>query len=325
MEILEAYDLTGSYRAAAELAGVDHHTVKRYVELRGQGGDPTKRQQRPKMIDEFMSKIEELIERSGGRIGADRVHEKITAMGFTGTGRTTRRAVAAAKASYQAGHRRVFRPWIPEPGLWIQWDVRHEVLCFEGGARPSRSSCRSRGLEAEGSLNREVPGRAESSPANDGTGRYYQTARARQARRIGTTRVNQWLTSRKEAHRLQPGGYGPGCSTRRLVSYVSTTSASDVLADAEGHGEGLRRNRGEAAGRKLGAAPADRSTVNMGTASRLPNHPRHQRGWGQTHRRLTAVERGGAFVVVRGRESRPHGEGRQRVRSKRTGRAGGRW
>ncbi|MET8773354.1 IS21 family transposase, partial [Streptomyces sp. NPDC004658] len=122
MEILEAYDLTGSYRAAAELAGVDHHTVKRYVELRGQGGDPTRRQQRPKMIDDYLPKIEELIERSGGRIGADRVHEKITAMGFTGTDRTTRRAVAAAKASYQAGHRRVFRPWIPEPGLWIQWD-----------------------------------------------------------------------------------------------------------------------------------------------------------------------------------------------------------
>ncbi|MDT0354011.1 hypothetical protein RM445_31500, partial [Pseudonocardia sp. DSM 45834] len=31
VEILEAYDLTGSYRAAAELAGCDHHTVARYV------------------------------------------------------------------------------------------------------------------------------------------------------------------------------------------------------------------------------------------------------------------------------------------------------
>ncbi len=36
--------------------------------------------------------------------------------------------------------------------VWIQQYVRHEALCFEGGARPSRSSCRSRGLEAEGSL-----------------------------------------------------------------------------------------------------------------------------------------------------------------------------
>jgi len=37
MEILEAYDLTGSYRAAAKLVGCDHHTVRRYVELRAQG------------------------------------------------------------------------------------------------------------------------------------------------------------------------------------------------------------------------------------------------------------------------------------------------
>jgi transposase len=122
MEILEAFDLTGSYRAAAELAGCDHHTVRRYVQLRGRGTDPTRRQRRPKMIDAYLPKIEELVERSGGRIGADMVHDKIVAMGFTGTDRTTRRAVAAVKASYRAGHRRVFRPWIPEPGLWLQWD-----------------------------------------------------------------------------------------------------------------------------------------------------------------------------------------------------------
>ena len=30
MEILEAYDLVGTYRGAAELAGCDHHTVKHY-------------------------------------------------------------------------------------------------------------------------------------------------------------------------------------------------------------------------------------------------------------------------------------------------------
>lgn len=53
-------------------------------------------------------------------------------MGFDGTDRTTRRAVAAAKESFRAGHRRVHRPWIPEPGLWLQWDVRHEAPCFRG-------------------------------------------------------------------------------------------------------------------------------------------------------------------------------------------------
>src|SRR5579875_2349981 len=43
-------------------------------------------------------------------------------MGFTGDERTTRRAVADAKARYRAGHRRTYRPWVPEPGMWAQFD-----------------------------------------------------------------------------------------------------------------------------------------------------------------------------------------------------------
>jgi transposase len=125
MEILAAYDLTGSYRKAAELAGCDHHTVHRYVQLRGTGVDPAARTPRSKMLDAFMPKIEELVEASRGKIGADQVHKKLVAMGYGGTDRTTRRAVAAAKESYRAGHRRVHRPWVVEPGLWMQWDWGH--------------------------------------------------------------------------------------------------------------------------------------------------------------------------------------------------------
>lgn len=122
MEPLEAYDLTGSYRKAAELSGCDHHTVRRYVQLGGQGVDPTERAVRSKLIDDFLPKAEELVERARGRGGADAVHKKIVAMGFTGTDRTNRWAVAAVKESYRAGNRRVFQPWIPEPAMWLQWD-----------------------------------------------------------------------------------------------------------------------------------------------------------------------------------------------------------
>ncbi|WP_431883444.1 IS21 family transposase [Micromonospora gifhornensis] len=122
VEILEAYDLTGSYRAAAELAGCDHHTVARYVKLREAGQSPETKTHRARPIDEYVAKIEELVARSGGRVRADVVHRRITAMGFTGGERTTRRAVAEVKARFQAGRRRVFRPWIPEPGLWLQFD-----------------------------------------------------------------------------------------------------------------------------------------------------------------------------------------------------------
>jgi transposase len=122
VDILEAYDLTGSYRAAAELAGCDHHTVARYVKLRETGESPEARTHRARPIEEYLAKIEELVVRSGGRVRADVVHRRIAAMGFVGGERTTRRAVAEVKARFQAGRRRVFRPWIPEPGLWLQFD-----------------------------------------------------------------------------------------------------------------------------------------------------------------------------------------------------------
>jgi hypothetical protein len=57
MQILEAYDLTGSYRDAAELVGCSHHTVARYVRAREQGRLTLGRaERRPMLIDEFLSK-----------------------------------------------------------------------------------------------------------------------------------------------------------------------------------------------------------------------------------------------------------------------------
>jgi tRNA-dihydrouridine synthase len=106
MEILEAYDLTGSYRAAAELAGCDHHTVARYVALRAAGEAPVAREHRLRPIDEYVPKIEELVVRSNGKVRADVVHRRITAMGFNGSERTTRRVVAQVKQRLRAGQGR---------------------------------------------------------------------------------------------------------------------------------------------------------------------------------------------------------------------------
>jgi transposase len=125
MEILEAYDLTRCAHSAGQLAGCDPKTVKRYVTLRENGGgDPLAltTTPRPKLIDPFLPKVEELVDQSRSRIRADKVHERLVAMGFTGTERTTRRAVHAAKLAWRAGRRRSFRPWVPEPGLWLQFD-----------------------------------------------------------------------------------------------------------------------------------------------------------------------------------------------------------
>lgn len=123
MEILEAFDLTGSLRAAAELAGCDHKTVAHWVrarELAG-GGLPFSVRPRPR-VDPFTAKIEEWVARSHGKIRADKAHERLVAMGYVGAERTTRRAVAEAKRRWRIDHGRRTRPWVTEPGLWLQWD-----------------------------------------------------------------------------------------------------------------------------------------------------------------------------------------------------------
>ena len=81
------------------------------------------------------------------RIRADVAHQRLLAMGYLGSERTTRRAVAAAKRRWRAEHGRRFRPWMTERGLWMQWDYgdgpkvagRSTVLVVIGP--PRRSSC----------------------------------------------------------------------------------------------------------------------------------------------------------------------------------------
>src|SRR6185437_14994754 len=80
MEILEAFDLTGSLRDAAELAGCSHHTVGRYVAAREAGGLCDRPAARPQLIDEFLSKVEEWMEHSKGKIRADKANEKLLAL-----------------------------------------------------------------------------------------------------------------------------------------------------------------------------------------------------------------------------------------------------
>jgi len=92
----------------------------------------------------------------------------------------------------------------------------------------------------------------------------------------------------------------------------------------KGHGECLRRNRGEAVGEKLDTAPVKRHTLNMGTISAPPSPPLCQSGDGQARCRLMTPRWDGGSVVVRGWESQPHGEGTQQDRSAVSGMPGGR-
>jgi len=77
---------------------------------------------RDQLIDPHLAKLEEWMEQSQGKIRADVAHDKLCAMGYAGSERTTRRAVAAAREAFKKGSRRIYRPWTVEPGLWFQWD-----------------------------------------------------------------------------------------------------------------------------------------------------------------------------------------------------------
>ena len=83
---------------------------------------PVVERARPAMEVVFAAKIDELVDRSHGKIRADRAHAELVALGYQGSPRTTRRWVAECKRRWRQKHGRRTRPWIPEPGLWMQWD-----------------------------------------------------------------------------------------------------------------------------------------------------------------------------------------------------------
>lgn len=138
--------------------------------------------------------------------------------------------------------------------------------------------------------------------------------RVRRTRREGVTRVNQWLNLRNRETGSNLADVGRAAVHAERI-HGEATSVAAIDAVAGGREESLRRTRGDAAGAELDTAPADRRTVNMGTLPCPPYPGCCQQPGGQGHRRLMGAAGGGAAVVVRGRESRPHGKGRQRVRN----------
>ena len=92
-----------------------------------------------------------------------------------------------------------------------------------------------------------------------------------------------------------------------------------------GHGESLRRNRGDAAGAKLGAKLIDRFAVNTGT---IPHRSRDLEAIEVGGIDASSVEGagwGGGPVVVGAGERPAQGEGGQQVGSEGVGMPGGRW
>jgi len=202
--------------------------------------------------------------------------------------------------------------------------VRREALRFFGRrCKTSAAGLSQQSGEAEGSLTREVPGGVGAALTK--SGRVGTTGRPGPGEQDGKVqrRVNQAIESPQGLSQLKPGGYGLVSSA--CTSEGRSNSIEGYGSQNGGQREGLRRTCGEAAGEKLGASPVDRSEANTGTVWPRPSMPTDEWDGGQAHRRLMGSRQGGAAVVVRGRESRLHGEGRQRVRSRAAGMPGVRW
>lgn len=122
MEILEAFDLLGSYRAAVNLIGCSPNTVRRYVLARESGVPVAQRAVWQRLIDGFEDKVWELVDRCGGKIRAGRVHRVLVGLGYVGSERTTCNVVRQVKMQWQAASARVHRPWVASAGQWMQYD-----------------------------------------------------------------------------------------------------------------------------------------------------------------------------------------------------------
>jgi hypothetical protein len=153
--------------------------------------------------------------------------------------------------------------------------VRHEALFDRAGWEALPMTCRSRLFEAEGSLALEAQswvGAALTKPGRAGT-----------ARRLGLGERDGEVygkgTSYGTPFRVRTGSNLVDVGRAAVHALVWGRLLDRFKVDRSGgHGECLRRSRGEAAGEQLGADPVERSMVNVGTTVGSPSCPVSQAG-----------------------------------------------
>ncbi|MFL4901696.1 group II intron maturase-specific domain-containing protein [Streptomyces sp. MMS24-I2-30] len=169
--------------------------------------------------------------------------------------------------------------------------------------------CRSRLVGAERSPTRKTPGKAGSSADDAGTAWSCQTGRVRRARSEGI----------REESAVKPRKRGTGSNVvdmGRVAVHSLLAGWADTVADLAcrwgGHGESLRRNRGDAAGAKLDAGLIDRFTVNTGT---IPYCSRCLDFLGFHHRKMESWKWRGRFYLQRWPSARAMRVLRDKVRA----------
>jgi transposase len=106
--------------------------------------------------------------------------------------------------------RKPFPDWVEyRPGsIWIYDIERHEAPATERRCKTFSARLSQQPGEAGGSPTWETPGRAASSPDNDGTRRHDRTARVRLARREGVREEPAAERLSRADRQLQPGRCG---------------------------------------------------------------------------------------------------------------------
>jgi retron-type reverse transcriptase len=202
--------------------------------------------------------------------------------------------------------------------------VRHEALCDR--------------VEMEGLHPRPVAaGRVKLGAVRGGRCRRgwkaapTTTGRAGIVRRLGSGKQGERVYERNQRWTLRKRRAGSNLTDRgRSAAHVfhrltwGTTPGLDEVAGREVMPKACGVGMARLPGKSWAPDSPTGQMVNVGTARWSPSPPLGQSGGGKAHRRLMAAGWGGAFVVVRARESRAHGEGRQQDRSCWTGMPGGR-
>jgi hypothetical protein len=133
----------------------------------------------------------------------------------------------------------------------------------DGGGRPSSPGRRSGGVEAGGSRPWGSPGLVGAASTKSG--------RSRTAGWVGPGEGDGKVYAR---NRCCYASLGNASSNPVDVGWFAVQTCPDVGRETPGpacssgpggHGEGLRRSRGDAAGVEPGASPVDRAIVNVGT------------------------------------------------------------
>ena len=132
MDIMAAYQLVGTYRAAAEICGTTHKTVKRVIERIDAGGERPVRAPRPSNYEDVRDVVAAAVKAGQGRASAKRLLPGARVAGYAGSDRNFRRLVAEEKARFRRANGRGRRPavWSPGEHLVIDWGVIAGVHVF---------------------------------------------------------------------------------------------------------------------------------------------------------------------------------------------------